>query len=294
MTALPHTLGEAAPVDGRLHLQFTRRDEHARTTMRVREQRAPLQVVRAFPIADGGALVHLHNVSGGVLGGDQLHTTVEVGAQAYVQLTTTGATRLYRRRDGRGPAGQTTVVEVGADAMLEYVPDAVLPYAGAAYRQHTRINLAPGAGLFWWEIIAPGREARGEVFAYDLVENELAIVADTRLVALERARLEPHLRPLTSPLRMGPYRTYASFTICRVGVDAATWRELEADLTDLAASLSETGTTVWGVSALPAHGLAVRGLSTIGRVVYPGLVAFWGRAKGRLYGRAAVPPRKLY
>ncbi len=262
--------------------------------MRVREQRAPLQVVRAFPIADGGALVHLHNVSGGVLGGDQLHTTVDVGPRAYAQLTTTGATRLYRHREGREPAQQTTVVTVGADALLEYAPDAVIPYAGSAYRQHTRVELAEGAGLFWWEIIAPGREARGEVFAYEMVENELTIVADGQMIALERARLEPHERPLTSPLRMGPYRTYASFSICRVGVEAATWRDLEAELSELAINLSEDGTTVWGVSTLPAHGLAVRGLSRTGRVVYPGLVAFWGRAKERLYGRAAVPPRKLY
>ncbi len=293
MTA-QHIPGEAASVDGGLDLLFTRRDAHARTTMRVREQRAPLQVVRAFPISDGGALVHLHNVSGGVLGGDKLHTTVEVGPGAYAQLTTTGATRLYRGRPERGPAEQSTAIRVGENALLEYLPDPVLPYAGSTYRQRTRIELAPGAGLFWWEIIAPGREAHGEIFAYDLLENELAVVADGQTVALERARLQPHERPLTSAVRLGPYRYYASFYICRVGLDAAIWRDLEMSLADLASRSAHHGTMVWGVSTLPAHGISIRGLSLSGRLLYPALVEFWQHAKHVLYDRVAVPPRKLY
>ena len=36
--------------------------------------------IRAFPQANGGALVHLHNVSGGVLAGDRLLLQIAVGA----------------------------------------------------------------------------------------------------------------------------------------------------------------------------------------------------------------------
>jgi urease accessory protein len=280
-------------VNGRLDLVFSRRAERAYTTMRVRQQHAPLQVVRAFPIPHGGALAHLHNISGGVLGGDQLRLAVEVQAGAYAQLTTTGATRLYRCRAGRGAAEQHTVVRIGEGAILEYVPDPLLPYAGAAYRQHTHVELADGAGLMWWEIVAPGREAHGECWAYDLLESDFRIVAAGETVALERARLQPQERPLTSPARMGPYRYYASFYICRVGVPNATWRTLEARLADLAACRSVSG-TLWGVSTLPAHGLAIRGLSLAGRMLYSGLVAFWQEAKRALYDQTVVPPRKLY
>jgi hypothetical protein len=48
------------------------------------------------------------------------------------------------------------------------------------------------------------------------------------------------------------------------------------------------------VTTLPAHGLVVRALSVKGRAVAPGLLAFWRAAKLRLYGGAAVPPRKIY
>jgi len=43
-------------------------------------------------------LAHLHNVSGGLVGGDCLHMSVRVGDGASLQLTTTGATRVYRPR----------------------------------------------------------------------------------------------------------------------------------------------------------------------------------------------------
>src|SRR5437899_12643052 len=86
---LPHNTGK-------FHLHFTHDQERHSTQLTVREQHPPLQVIRAFPLATGGVLVHVHNVSGGVLGGDQLVLDVEVGPGAQVQLTSTSATRLYR------------------------------------------------------------------------------------------------------------------------------------------------------------------------------------------------------
>ena len=218
---------------GFLRLGFERRGPD--TVLAAAEHRAPLQVVRAFPLPHGEALVHLHNLSGGVLGGDRLETRIEVGRGAAAQLTSTGATRLYRQR-GSEPARHDIFADIGEDALLEYVPDAVIPYAGSVYRQITRIELARGAGLFWWEIYSPGREARGEVFAWEMLESHFEIHAQGCPAAVERLRLEPQLRPLSSPVRFGPFRHWASFYICRAGVDAARWRQLEADLAELAAA----------------------------------------------------------
>jgi urease accessory protein len=282
----------ATGVCGRLRLQFTANE--GRTRLQRCEQEPPLRVIRAFPIAEGGALVHLHNLSGGVLGGDQLEFDVALGPSTYVQLTSTGATRVYRSRRDATPAQQRTVLHLDTDALLEYLPDPVIPFAGSRYRQETRIELAKGAGLFWWDTLAPGREAHGEVFAYDLLENRVSIVADGILIALERYRLEPRLRPLTSPARMDRYRTLTTFYICRVGLDAARWSALEARLSELAQQLTQPQQTLWGVSALPAHGLAIRGLSRAGRDITAGLMAFWCAARLALYDRAPIPPRKIY
>src|SRR5258708_1796448 len=142
------------------------------TRMLRSDQRPPLKVIRAFPQADGGTLVHLHNISGGVLGGDHLELEVEVGPQACVQLTSTSATRVYRSRPDMPSAQQLTRVHVQSGGLLEYLPDPLIPFAGARYRQQTEIQLEENAGLCWWEILAPGRVASGERFAYEQLQIE--------------------------------------------------------------------------------------------------------------------------
>jgi urease accessory protein len=280
-------------VDASLRLEFRRDGETGHTVLAASHQEPPLKVVRAFPLEDDAALVHLHNVSGGLLGGDRLKLAVEIGDEARVQITTTGATRIYRPRAEAPTATQLNEIVVGENALLEYLPDAVIPFSGARFSQRTTIQLAAGAGLFWWEILAPGREARGEIFEYACVELKSDIVAGGRCIAAERIRLQPEARSLRCLARLGPYHTWGSFYICRVGVDAATWSALETTLREIASELSRLQDALWGVSTLAAHGLAVRCMVKRGRDVLPGLQVLWSEAKMRLYGRAAVPPRKV-
>lgn len=253
-----------------------------------------MQVVRAFPTADGAALVHLHNVSGGILGGDRLRIGLEIEPGASAQLTTTGATRLYRSRDPQEWAEQTILAKVGADGLLEHLPDALIPFAGAHYRQHCRIELGPGAGLLWWEILAAGRVARGERFAYHRLDLNVEVWAGAEPVVLDRARLEPALRPPGEPGRLGSYNYLASFYLCKIGWPAEEWRQLERELAPRLAELTSPGECQWGVSTLAAHGLSLRGLSRTGRELLPALYEIWSLARPRLFGRSCPPPRKVY
>jgi len=278
---------------GKLHLEFTR-GANGQTRLIGQQQQPPLQVIRAFDLEDGASLAHLHNISGGVLGGDRLETVIDVGPMASVQLTTTGATRLYRPRAGDRIAVQTTDVTVATGGLLEYLPDPLIPYAGACYRQEMRFTLADGAGLFWWETLSPGRVAHGESFAYELLEMSVDLTAAGRLISRERARLQPHLRPLSYTIRLGRYSHFCTFYICRVGEPPARWVELEAELGALAQACGRGEDTLWGVSALPQHGLCLRGVSRTGRDFPAHLITFWGAAKRALYGREPLPPRKVY
>jgi urease accessory protein len=282
------------PAHGLLRLCFERAEGTGRTRLSSCEQRPPLQVVRSFPSGETATLAHLHNLSGGVLGGDMLELSVEVCDGARAQLTSTGATRLYRCRPCAPDAVQRQSFRVGRDALLEYLPDELIPFAGARYRQETVIELSEGAGLFWWESVAPGRAARGELFEYDSLRFKLDLSARDTLLARERVALDPARRTLRSPARLGPYLYFATFYVCRVGVAASRWLELESELAELALGLSRPGSILWGVSALPAHGLVVKALGMKGRDVTRGLCHTWRAAKSALYGEAAVPPRKVY
>jgi urease accessory protein len=276
-----------------LTLDFVHDEFAGHTVLAASHQDPPLKVVRAFAVQGGAALAHLHNVSGGLLGGDHLALKVNVGAHAQVQLTTTGAARIYRPRREAVPAMQANEFTVNEGALLEYVPDAIIPYAGARFAQTTTIHLAQGGRIFWWEILAAGREARGESFAYESVEMKADVFALGQPIARERVCIEPRKRTTQSFGRLGPYRTWATFCIARVGPSAAEWLALEHELREQALPLTKHGETLWAISALPAHGLMVRCVAVHGRHVLPGLQALWHTAKRRLYGQDAVPPRKV-
>jgi urease accessory protein len=294
------TFGEFAPalsgasrVRAAMQLDFAHDAARNITFLAASSQEAPLKAIRAFTLEDGTALIHLHNVSGGLLGGDQLTLKIDVGREAFAQIATTGATRVYRHRRGFSPTTQCNHFAVGEGALLEYVPDATIPFAGANYMQRTSIELAKCAGLFWWEILAPGREASGELFQYDQFEMRTCVRACGRKIVEENICLRPASCKISSIARLGPFRYVATFYICRAGLDPSTWRSAEDYLRRFTTELTRPGEILWGVSSLAADGLVVKCLALRGHQVLPGLQALWREAKLFLYGRVAIPPRKV-
>ncbi len=254
--------------------------------MRIIEQTPPLRVVRAF-----GNLVHLHNLSGGVLAGDRLSLDIEVADRARAQVTTTGATRLYRHREGSEESSQHTRIKVGNDAVLEYLPDALIPYAGSRHTQSTEIVLGRNSTMFWWETLAPGRHAMGETFAFDRLRISSRVVNGERPLLIEDFELSPTERPLESSARLGKYTHLSSFYAFQTGRSSASWRELENRLNEFART-RQSG-SIWGASMLAADGMVVRGLSPTARDVPATLAGLWSIARRFLLGDEAVPPRKI-
>ena len=246
-------------------------------------------MVRAF-----GSLVHLNNVSGGVLAGDRLALNVEVQSGAAAQITTTGATRLYRHRAGAMDSEQHARFSVGDGAMLEYLPDTVIPYAGSRHVQWTEIGLGRASTLFWWEVLAPGRLAAGERFAFERLKVHTEVYAGPRPVLREDYLLEPGKRQLAATPRMFEYSHSASLCAIQEGRPPAFWRGLEDQLNELARARTEHGKAVWGASMLASDGVVVRGLSMSGCFLHQTLIEFWRTARPAVTGVDALPPRKIY
>src|SRR5579884_1139928 len=127
----------------RLHLGFERNAAGA-TILRIQQQDPPWRVVRGFDAPSGERLVHMNNVSGGVFDVDSLEWRVDVGAGAQAQVTTTGATRVYRSRSTERQASMSGIVTVGDGAYLEYLPDQLIPFAGSRFEQSVRVELGSG------------------------------------------------------------------------------------------------------------------------------------------------------
>src|SRR5579864_4203830 len=123
-----------------LHLSFETNATGA-TILRVKQQQPPWRVVRGFKASSGELLAHVHNVSGGILDTDSLDWRIDVARGAQAQVTSTGATRIYRSRTPERVASQRAALNVDDNAYLEYLPDQLIPFAGARFDQTMRVEL---------------------------------------------------------------------------------------------------------------------------------------------------------
>jgi urease accessory protein len=121
----------------------------------------------------GASTLFLLNPTGGVLGGDRLETRVDLGAGCQVCLTTPSATRVYR--SAGSPSRQHMTARVGAGARFEYMPDHVIPSPGARFIQSVDLELAPGASAVLCDAWSVGRPARGEAWAFDLLDSGVTV-----------------------------------------------------------------------------------------------------------------------
>ena len=126
-----------------------------------------------------GAWIYASNYGGGLVDGDAItiKTTVESGATAF--LSTQSATKVYRSPHG---TEFTLHADVGENGLLISVPDAVICFAGARYRQTQRVDLAAGAGLILLDWMTSGRREAGERWAFNEYLSRTVIHLDGRLI----------------------------------------------------------------------------------------------------------------
>jgi urease accessory protein len=192
----PSAWPDGGTAEGELHLGMVR-DPSGRTVLRERRQRFPLRTTVPFYLDEqtgNMAFVYVQNPTGGVFGGDRLHTVLACDRGTRVHLTTQSATKIYRTEGV--PARQEVHLKLAEEAYVEHIPDTLIPHAGADYEQFTRVELAPGAMLITAETVAAGRVGRGERFAYQRLVLETLACRDNEELFAERLRLEPaRVRP---------------------------------------------------------------------------------------------------
>ena len=157
--------------DGALRLSFERRG--VATALTGCRSTVPLQVLAPIALDDPAAVVSILNPTGGLFGGDRLAIDVDVAAGAHAVLTTPSATRGYRA-DG-APTVQTVRLRLGPGAVVEWVPDHTIPFAGSALLQAFDVELAETASLVLVDAFSAGRIALGEAWRFALLQSAIAI-----------------------------------------------------------------------------------------------------------------------
>ena len=126
--------------------------------------KGPLRVLKTLH-PEGDAIAHqvIVHPPGGVVGGDRLELQVRLDAGAHLLLTTPGATRFYR--SAGDPAWQSVHGALQAGARLEWLPLEAIAHSGCIAGNQARFELAAGAEMIGWDLLALGLPASGEPFA---------------------------------------------------------------------------------------------------------------------------------
>ena len=141
-------------------------------------------------------VLYVLNPTGGVVQGDRLDADIRVDAGAHAIVTTPSATKIYR--GDRFVAESCTRLRVAAGATLEFLPEPLIPYSGSRYVEHLQLDVETGGRVLLWEILAPGRAARGELFDYEFLGLRLEAREGGAVVLRERADLRPAREPFPS------------------------------------------------------------------------------------------------
>ncbi len=159
---------------------------------------SPLQILS--PRRRGpSAWAVLSSHGGGLVSGDRVALTLEVGPGAVALVGTQAQGKVYRSH--RAPAEQRVDAHVSAGGVLAFLPEPVSCFAGSRYLQRQRFALDPGASLLLADAVTAGRSARGERWSFERYESRSEIRAGAKLVLRDAILLEAAGGPLAE--RMG-------------------------------------------------------------------------------------------
>jgi urease accessory protein len=187
------------------HLRLSYTHDGERTSAHDRHE-GPLRVLqRLYP--EGPDICHhvLVHPPGGVVGGDSLELEATLAEGAHALITTPGATRFYR---SNGPlASQRSTLTLAPGARLEWLPMEAIAYRGCEAENLLRFDLAPGAEMIGWDLLALGLPAANLAFDSGRFLQQIELPG----VWLERGRIDACDRLLLdSPLGWAGQRAMAT------------------------------------------------------------------------------------
>lgn len=187
------------------HLALNYRRDADRTIVHDRHS-GPLRVLASL-YPEGPSVCHnvLVHPPGGIVGGDVLEMDLSLGEGSHALITTPGAARFYR--SAGQPAHQSVLARVAGGARLEWMPLQTTCHRGALAHNRMRFELAPGAEMMGWDILALGLPASGEAFDAGRYTQQIELPG----VWLERGVIDGEdARLLDSPLGLAGHRVLAT------------------------------------------------------------------------------------
>jgi urease accessory protein len=254
--------------------------------------RGALRVLRPHYLDDSGQVCYVVvNPGGAYLGADLFLIDVEVQDGASLLLTTQSATKIYRTPGSF--AEQRMTLRLGEDARLEFMPDQLIAYREASYRQRACITVRPSSCLVMAEVMTPGWSPDGAAFRYEelRLRNEVRVETPggiSQLLALDNILIRPPSHDVTGLGLMEGYSHLGSLLVVDARVDQALADELHAVA---AAHKAHTGVSLTR-SVAGTAGLVLRTLSNSTGELNHLLTACANLLRKRWHGQGPLDLRK--
>ena len=253
-------------------------------------QRAPLHLYRPIYLDAGRpdmAFLFLQQFGDGLVQGDRYRIDVDCGPDSATHITTQAATNVFRARDNF--ATQLINLRVAEGAVLEYLPEPVVPFRGSRLFQRTCVTVDHKATLILGETLLPGRVGHGEVHLYDIYWSETEVRhPDDALLFADVLRMNPGAgeNPRSIGL-LGPHDVIAALYVVSGHSGPAAIVDLLRD------ALAASSDVLAGVSELPnAAGALVKLLGPNSKSVRTALRVGWNAVRLELLGTPAPDLRK--
>lgn len=146
---------------------------------------AKIRIPKAYGTALEAVLI---NTAGGLTGGDRLDWSATAGADTHLAIATQACERIYK--SAGGAARQTTKLDVGAGARLDWLPQETILFDGSALDRSIEIDLAPDAIFTGLETLVLGRAAMGETVRRTVLRDRWRIRRAGVLIHADNLRLD--------------------------------------------------------------------------------------------------------
>ncbi|PMD12369.1 urease accessory protein-like protein UreD [Hyaloscypha hepaticicola] len=156
----PFPVSSSAPGEGQIVVEIL---PHGISALSKITFQYPLKLISPSPAAgQKSVLVFLLTYGGGLVGGDQVHLTIDVKPDGKLSIVTQGHTKIFKSPTRDVITKQRLHVTLQDNAALCLLPDPVQPFEGSVYQQSQTFTLVNTASLCLLDWVSAGRTARGE------------------------------------------------------------------------------------------------------------------------------------
>ncbi|KAK0478279.1 UreD urease accessory protein-domain-containing protein [Armillaria novae-zelandiae] len=198
----------------------------------------PLKLLAPRIAEAGVAVVYVLTYGGGLVSGDQVNLSVDIGEKAKLVLLSQGSTKVFKTRPGHRlasvqtdphhlpPTTQTMTFVVNPNAFLFLLPDPVTCFRAASYNQIQTFHLTADASAVILDWVTSGRRSLGEEWVFSRYYSVNEVFVDGKRMAKDVMLLDDSQvdakplpeRPLAERLR--PYSCYATLFLVGPQVQA--------------------------------------------------------------------------